>query len=1142
MERRSLLPKSVLLLTLALAVGGFARVAWGQTVTGTIVGAVTDPTGAVIPGVRVVVTNEATKAAHEVTTNEAGQYVVTFLPPGKYTVTAEQKGFKKKEISGLIVEVDQRVNADLALEVGEMTQVVHVEGTAPLLNTESSEVGQVIENKKVVDLPLNGRQFMELAFLVPAVHASAPGHFNEILQGFAATGAGGRPTNNNFTLDGVDNVSPNCGYFSVSPSVDAVQEFKIETSNYSAEFGRTGGLIVNVATKSGTNQLHGSLFEFIRNDALGDARNLFNLVDRNGDGKADAEQIRRHQFGGSVGGPVVIPGVYNGKNRTFFFYNEEHLRERKPRVGLGLIPSQAIRTGDFSKAGYTIFDPLTICGRLGNPACAVDPTTGKEIIMRQPFARNVIPTSRLSQAALNALKFYPPDSSPGNPGTTRDFINLEPKKSDTFQTIARVDHQISSKDSFFARFGESKSSVIVPGTLPNNFVDDLSFSGVNAAANWVHTFSPTLVNEFRAGYNRLNFARATPRSGTDFGSKLGIKGIPATRLSTFPIFSISGFDGLGDIEPYGNIDNIYQLVDMLSYTKGHHSMKFGVDIRRIQNDYFIIREPSGFYSLSGTYSSDKPGDFLPDGLADFLLGVPDSSFITYTGDIGRTRTTNWNAFFQDDWKVTPNLTVNLGLRYELFTPPKDKFGRQGVMDPATGEVLYVKNAPLDNPIPGSAITEADLFFPHRRLDRDHLIIGDNNNFAPRVGFAYKVPFISNTVVRGGYGVSYVYFPFSDIGVNTQRLLPFAIRPSFIGDFNFPTLGYDFDIGGARAVLLSRARFRIAGLDPRLHWGDVQQYSFNIQHKFKGNWVFDVGYLGNSARHLAQRWPTNNPLTPSTRNVQSRRPYPIYDSVTQVQSDINNWYNALTVRLEKRFSKGYGILTSYTWSKALGYGSEVYGTPGQESGTQNPLNRRLDRGLSPDDVRHRLVISYNWELPFGKGQRFGGNLPRGANFMASGWQINSITAFQSGFHTSATGGARTNMGWSTRPDQICNPNSGFTFSVNQSFNTACFAKPAPLDPTGLNPDLKGLTLFGTAPRNSIATHPSYNVDFSIMKNNKIGERLNVQFRWEMFNLPNHPNFATYYALPFRNFNSKSTFGRITAASDPRLMQVALKLLF
>ncbi len=1113
MERRSLLPKSVLLLALALAVGCFARVARGQTVTGTIVGAVTDPSGAVIPGVRVVVTNEATKAAREVTTNEAGQYVVTFLPPGKYTVTAEQKGFKKKVVSGLIVEVDRRVGADLALEVGEMTQVVHVEGAAPLLNTESSEVGQVIENKKVVDLPLNGRQFMELSFLVPGVHASAPGHFNEILQGFAATGAGGRPTNNNFTLDGLDNVSPNCGYFSVSPSVDAVQEFKIETSNYSAEFGRTSGVVVNVATKSGTNDLHGTLFEFVRNDKLGDARNFFG---------SEVDKLRRNQFGGSIGGPII-------KNRTFFFYDEEHLRERKPLVQTARVPDANLRNGDFSKAGYTIFNPFSAHPDAKGVCC-----------IRDPFLGNVIPSGMISDAAKKAMAFYPAPNNPSDP--FRNFINNSPQKRDTFQDIIRIDHQISPKNNLFGRFAKSVSTTLVPGVIPGRFDDNLSFSGVNLAAGWIHTFGPRLVNEVRAGYNRLNFDRASPKLGTDYAGQLGIQGVPATKISVFPIFGISGFNSLGDTEPYGNIDNVYQVLDMVSFNKGRHGMKFGIDVRRVQNDYFIVRNPSGSYSLSGQYTSAKTGALLPDGFADFLLGLPSSNAVTYVGDVGRTRTTNWNAFIQDDWKATPNLTVNLGLRYELYTPPIDKFGRQGFMDSTDGTLVYPSNAPLGNPIPGTGITESDLTFPHRKLGRTNFLVGDYNNFAPRVGISYKLPFVSNTVVRAGYAVSYVYFPFSDIGVTTQRLLPFALQVSNTGDLTTPTLAnFNFNASGARGVLLAGNPFAIAGLDPNLRWGDTQQWSFDIQHEFTGNWLLDLGYLGNISHHLAQRYPVNSALTPGTKSLQSRRPFPRYAGVTQVSSDINHDYHGFTARLEKRFAKGYSFLVSYTWAKSIDDGSEVYGTPGQDAGPQDPRhNFRLERGLAPDDVRKRIVISPIWELPFGKGKQFGADAPRGANWLISGWQINSIMAFQSGFHLTATGGARTNMGTGTRPDQICKANTG-SWSVDKAFNTNCFVKPPLLDPTGLNPNLVGLTHFGTAQRGSIQTKGVGNVDLSIMKNNKIGERLNVQFRWEMFNLANHPNFAVYYALPVRNFNS-SSFGKVFVASDPRLMQVALKLLF
>jgi hypothetical protein len=1108
--RTKVTPAALLVFLSLVAVAGVScldvKFAFAQTVTGTIVGTVTDQSGAVLPGVSVTILQTATGISKTVITNEAGQYTVPFLQPGIYSVTAELTGFKKQLLTGVIVEVEERVRVDLQLSVGQVSETIEVVSTAPLLNTESSSIGHVIENQRVVDLPLNGRRFMELAFLLPATHASAPGHFNAILQDMAVSSAGGRPTNNNFTLDGVANTSVNCGYFSVSPSVDSVQEFKIQTSNYSAEFGNTAGAVINVATKSGTNELHGSVYEFLRNDVF-DARNFFNRTGK-------AEPLKRNQFGWSIGGPVYFPGLYSGRNRTFFFYNQEHLKERKALVRVARVPAGDIVRGNFSGAGYTIYDPLTT---RANPS-----GTG---FIRDPFPGNMIPQNRISPVSQKVLGFYPAPNNPGDP--QRNFINNTPFQRDDYQINARVDHQLAKADSLFVRYSQSDLSRKTPGSLPNMSDEDLINFGKNVAVNWVHTFTPQLVNEARAGYNRLNFGRTNPRQGTNFAPQLGINGVPTNKISGFPLFGITGFTGLGDIEPYGNIDNIYQLINTTSWVNGRHSVKFGVDIRRIQNDYYIARAPSGSYGLSGIFTG-VPGQPLGEGLADFLLGLPSSSSINYIGDVGRTRTTNLSNFVQDDWKVTPNLTVNLGLRYELFTSPVDKFGRQGYMDPNTGELVYAKDAPLDNPLPGSGITEQDLPYPHRKVDRSSIIIGDHNNFAPRVGFAYQLPFVKSTVLRGGYGMSFVYFPFSDLGVNSQRMVPFAINVSNISDVFRPGLTYDFDAAGPRRVLQSAPVLSIAGIAPDLKWGDVHQWSLNLQHEFPANLVLDVGYIGNKASHLAQRFPTNNPIAPGPGSIQSRRPFPRYGGVSQVQSDINNFYNAMTVRLEKRYSKGYSVLAAYTWAKSIGYGSEVYGTPGQDSGFANPTNRRLDRGLAPDDVRQRLSISYTLELPFGKGKRYLANAPRLVNLVFGGWQVNSIMTYQTGFHYSVTGGAFLNNGWQTRPDQIGNPNRDFKFSVDQAFNTKAFARPPQFVP-------------GTAPRGSVETPGIQNVDFSIFKNTRIGERLNVQFRFEMFNMANHPNFVCYDCLPSRSFDSGS-FGRIFAASDPRLIQFALKLLY
>lgn len=1084
-----------------------------QTVAGTIVGTVTDETGAVLPGVTVTATGVATNVSRTVLTTDTGQYVIPFLPPGEYAVSGELIGFKKRVISPLRLEVAQRARVDLGLQVGEISEVVQVVGQSSMVNSEDVTIGQVIENKRVVDLPLNGRQWMELAFLTPGVHKGAPGHYNNILQGISLTGTGGRPTNNNFQLDGVDNVSVNCGYFSVAPSLDTVQEFKIQTSNYSAEFGRTGGTVINVATKRGTNEFHGTLFEFIRNDVF-DARNFFNRTDRDGDGKADAEPLKRNQFGGNIGGPIL-------KNRTFFFYNQEHLIERKARTRVAAVPFGPALQGDFTKAGYTIYDPLTT---RKNPhfdaAKKVTPSNPKFI--RDAFPGNNIPANRIHPVAAKVLGFYPKPNNPADP--FRNFINTVPDRADNLLINTRIDHMFSERDHLFGRLTMSNTSALDFGGIPTMFDTDLTFNGRNAAVNWIHTFSPVLINESRLGYNRLNFGRLHPRMGQNIAADLGIKGTPGGKLSGFPIFWIDGFSTLGDTEPYGNIDNIYQVVNMTSYTTGNHNLKFGMDLRRIQNDYFIARTPSGGYWAAG-YFTGVPDFQLSDGLADFLLGIPYQEYLAIAGDIGRTRTTNFNAFFQDDWKVSKNLTVNLGLRYELFTPPVDKFHRQGTVDYATGDLLFPQKAPLNDPHPGAGITEKDLPVPFRLLDRDSIMKGDYNNFGPRIGLAYRIGGRQGTVIRAGYGMSFGYLPFSDLTVNSQRMIPFSIQLTNGFDWVFPELnGFDIASGGAKQALRSQL-VNVAGIDPNLEWSEIQQWSLNVQHEFGGNLILDLGYVGNHATHLAERWQMNAAPTPGPGSLQARRRFPDrYRSVTVVQGAVNNSYNGFLARLEKRFSRGLAFQGSYTWSKSIGYGSETYGTPGQDSGMQDPFNRRIEKGLAPDDIRQRLAVSYIWELPFGKGRRFMASAHPVLDFLFGGWQINGITSFHTGYHTTAVGGAFTNMGASTRPDQIGNPNKGFKFSVDQAFNTKAFARPQQFQ-------------FGTAPRGSIET-PGFQVwDFSLLKNTRVTEDVVIQFRAEAFNLLNHANFG----LPNRSFDSRS-FGRVSSAFDPRVLQFGFKLLF
>jgi len=1038
----------------------------GQSFRATIVGSVKDSAGAIIPGVEVKVTNSGTAASRVVVTAETGEYAVPLLPPGDYAVSASLPGFKTNVRTGITLQVDQVARIDFTLQVGEVSETIEVIGAAPLINTETSTVGTVIENSKVVELPLSGRQFLQLNLLVPGASTPVQGSQNST-QGGSFVVNGAREQDNNFLIDGIDNNDLAINIQTVSLSIDAIQEFKVQASTYTAEFGRSGGGQINLSTKSGTNDVHGTLFEFVRNDKF-DARNFF----ASGQPKP---KYRQNQFGASLGGPIK-------KNSTFFFFNTDITKIRQGVTQTAHVPSLLERVGDFTGSNTTIYDPLTY-----------DAATNS----RQPFQGNRIPSNRINPVSRKILDIFMPIPNLSNPA--QNFISSPTAPRDIEQYTVKIDQKLPHNDDFFARYTLNDDSrynafepfnifASVPG-FGTNTVNRQQHGG----AGWIHIFHPRLISEFRVGFNRFNAGifQDKYKEMEDRDGLVGIQGYaPAPFTFGLARMSIAGFTNIGDRGWQNRWDTTYDISDALSYTRGNHRFKAGFSIRPFQKNRNLsdVRETMSF---SATYTTDpRNAGGTGSSMADFLLGYPtQSSIISLSPDYNARlyqRTVNSSYYFQDDWKVSTNLTLNLGIRYELNTAIVEKFNRDANFDPATGGVIIAS--------------------PEQR----NLYDTDKNNFAPRIGFAWSRP-ESRMAIRGGYGVFYS----TKLENQTQGLAqnpPFVSTRSYISSTTIPQIVIDSPFSGAQAAAVPAYNY-FAPNDYRD--GYMQQWSLGMGKELVPNLVIDLAYVGSKGTKL-DNGRNMNQAVPGTGSIASRRPYPTIGNITHFMGAGNSNYHSFQFKTEKRLSGGLTFLSSYTWSKSIDYSSR-WGSSGL-----NAYNLRLERGLSDFDVRHRWSFSHTYELPFGSGRRYLNSAGAIEQAIFGGWQISGILALQTGNPlTPVLATDRANIGTNNqRPDLIGDPNLHGKGTPSQWFNTAAFALPA-------------AGTYGNAGRNIIQGPPIKNVDLAIMKRFVISDRQSFQFRAEAFNLTNHTNFDN----PNVTFGG-ATFGRILSANIGHNRQIQL----
>jgi len=1174
-----------LLLLLALTTSALA-----QSNKASLVGTVKDPNDALVKGAKITVTNTATGDTREATSGDEGTYTVTNLDPGKYKVVVDASGFQQVVFEGVELETNAHLPLDVkfATITGGGGSVTITSEAAPLVESETSVRGDLITGRQITELPLPQRNFTLLAALSPGVTrpavgtlggggnfiAGGPGNSTESTRfresgGSVISANGARPTNNNFTLDGVDNNESQFGQIAVFPDTDAIQEFKIETSVPSADSGRAGGAIVSATFKSGSNNIHGTAYEFYQGHfASADPANNHN-----------PPNTVTHNFGGVVGGPIFLPRpgegtpfFYDGRNRSFFFFSYNGQRNGTPAFGgefpFVTVPTVKMRNGDFSE--------LLVPGqtRLYHTVSGNKTVTLGTIFDRNgnPFAGNIIPSSLFSAASFNVFNAYP---VPTESGRENNYRRNRTEKVLQDQYSIKIDHNISSKNSLFGRYSKStnnreRSNNFPLGTSPNH--NDLP-SGFGAGTEFgntrqvalgdTHVFSPTVVNDARAGYSRFKIGIFNPGQGGAQGfsaSNAADLGIPQINTcgvicSGAILLGVIGTDVdkqlefIGDGSPFFFVSNNFYFGDALTVVRGNKTLKFGGDLRVRQNQpgtsgqnakgqfqYGAGPDTGGF--LTGNYNGILVGPKdAGSSYANFLLGytpasvdreVPGGPYLISSKEI--------SFFVQDDWKISSDLTLNLGLRYDIFTPGTERFDRELNFDPATSTLIRAADSgPLGRGL--------------RKTDK--------NNFGPRIGFAWAgLKKDRHVVIRGGYGLLYstdvgrnsnlaVDQPFNGGGSYSGNLQNYGtpgspLPPNFGLDNGIPVPAPAFLVGPVISFGTLSTFTNLFAVNTNLKDEMFHQYNLTAQWEFRPNWLAEVGYVGNLGRNLL----IDRNIGQSSGRGPGSRQVPRLDFVSFTDDNGRSSYNALQSKLEHRFSKGLSILSAYTWSHAIDNGPGRFAgnsTPARDKfGPINPLRPELERGNSDLDVRHRFTFSNVYDLPFGRDRRWGNNWSKTTNFLLGGFQINNLVTIQSGPTYTVVFGES-----GSRPMLVGDPTpTAAQRAQGLEFNPNAFRAPSllvfPNDPTG--------PTFGDLGRNTFRGQRQEYWDASLFKNFRIGEGFNAQVRVQAYNVLNHVNRSA----PNRNVEgpiiggvlqpNDSNAGRDTSLQKPRQMEFSLKLIF
>jgi len=1095
----------------------------GQSTTATLVGSVLDPSGAEIAGAQVVATNGATNVKHTGISESDGNYQIGQLPPGTYIITVEAPGFSRLVRTGVSLQVNQNVHLDLTMQVGQQTQTVEVTGQPPLLETESSSVATVVGERLVNQLPLNGRNFVQLATLSPGVTGvgtSASGTIeggsrpDDKRAGSEIFANGNREGDNNYLIDGTDDNERLTLSIVLRPGVDSVQEFQIQTSNYSADIGRNSGAVINVVTKAGTNQFHGSAFEYLRNSAV-DARSYFNKV-----GTA-FPSFRLNQFGGSLGGPVVIPKLYHGKDRTFFFADYEGYRNTTQTFVLGTVPTMQMRNGDFSQVN-PIYDPTST-------------TTVGSTIVRTPFLNNFIPLGKRDPIAVKMINAYP---IPTNSNVTQNYQSNAIQSNNYNQGDIRIDEQITAKDQVFGRYSIQNTLNVAPSTYPVTTIpgvstpvhlgDEASFAGTSLtptqqfASSYTRVLTRSIVNDFRVGFSRyrLDYVPVDYVPNGNLGNQLGILNSNTTpREQNLPIFSPANYLGVGQTRslPLYRRENTFQELDNLVWIKGNHTIKLGVDFRRRQLTIYQTNAGNGRFNFSAALTDARSTPGAPsktgDSMASFMLGYATLIQHDYTFQFPGIRMNEYGVYAADAWRLTKDLTINYGLRWDYFSPPSEELNRWANFNPTTGN--------MDIPGINGVNLTADVL-PFRK------------DFGPRLGFAYQV--FPKTVLQGGIGLFFNATGSEAVNMRLNRNTPFGatiseqpgdISPGTTVSQGFRTSEGFVAVPGVNYASAIRPSGQQWGVDPNFKPSYAEQFNLGVQQEITPlDLVVKVTGVGNLGRRLYDAPNINQPI-PGSTSLNSRRPLfainPNLSTITYATTQGLGEYYGLQVVVDKRLRQGINFLFGYAYSHAIDDVALEFGGGAAGPSPQDPRFPRRDRSNSIIDQRQRLTFSYLWNLPFGKGQHFL-NYGGPSDWILGGWQMNGILLTQTGLYFSPVlNTATTNTGTSSRPNQASPVK--YPKTLTKWFDASAFTSPA-------------LYTYGTAGRNSLIGPGRTNVDMSIMKTVTLHDQLKVQFRFEAFNVFNHPQFGYPNATV-----GGPTVGQITTiVGTPRNLQASLRLEF
>jgi hypothetical protein len=1090
---------------LALVVLLSPRPAAGQAVSGTILGTVRDSSGAAVPGVRVTLTNVSTGLARAVSTDSLGEYTAPQLPTGTYTVNGELAGFKAVAISNVRLGVDQKVRIDLSLQLGEISEVVTVAAETPLVQTNSSDLSATVDGKIIETMPLNGRNFVSLTRTIPGVLRGTPGSNIDgagslAWRASASFSANGQRTrDNNYLLDGVDNNETWLQTVVIFPSVDALDEFKLQTSTYSAEFGRSMGGVVNLQIRSGTNDLHGSAFEFARDDKL-DANNFFN---NRAIPRRERPDFSQHQFGATLGGPIA-------KDRTFFFADYQGMRVKQGLTYLSTVPSERMRRGDFSELNRAIYDPLT----------------------GQQFPGNIIPQSRFDPAARNILEqLYPAPNTTGRRGANGQpienyLINPNLERQDN-QFDVKVNHRLSSDNNFFIRYSFQKTHRLLPATLPHGDAGttfgagDGNIKAQSIAFNDTHSFGANWLNELRIGYSRIEFLMTPIDYQQNLAQSVGIPGVNLNQVTSAMSqiqFEQGGARNLGSNGNQPLITNLgnLQIFDNVTWIRGRHTWKAGASVtfrsREVLNADTIVGQFFFSQNQTSNCAGRTSGCTLDPNtghdVASFLLGLSRRKNRALFSDQTYLETRpEWAVYLQDDFRVTPKLTLNVGLRWDMFVPWVERDDRQSNFDPSTGRFV---------------VASEDAVIDGVKVGR-HLQTWSKADFGPRFGFAYDLSGNGRTVVRGGVGV---FWNWGVGGTSSSK----ATNPPFL-----QTTDIQATLGGSNLRLsdgLPPPPPVDASLAPTgttrsvfdINYRDqyTTNWNLNLQRQLGRDYLIEVAYVGSAGRQMTYKTDQNQARpTVGVTNENVNRPYatrsPALRTVGTAVSRGTLDYHALLVKFQRRFANGFSFLNSYTFGKSIDLNSDNDGLVT----LTNIFDPQYNRGPSDYDIRHTLSSSWIYELPIARESKLGG------------WQVNGILYWRTGLPLTITQtGTMLSTGVGNRPDLIGDPQAADP-TIDAWLNPAAFRRPA--DNTGT---------FGNAGRNIARGPGQFNIDASLVKLTRFG-RFEHELRVEAFNVLNHPQFGN----PNTQFGN-AAFGRITAMlSNPachtcgtteRQIQLSMKL--